>query len=237
MTTVAIPWYPRILMTGRSFRLPVVCRGDVELSCPDFIVEQQRYSAADGAHYFYLRAPQRPGTYALSARLGAEQCSRSIRVCGLEQLRAPHEYNGAQWPRRWPLGQPWQSHKTRQTLQDLPLTERADPPALAWWLGCSPTELWQALPPAERPQAHYVNVTQGCPRCGRAIFAHHGFYPWTWPELGAGSRARCPSCGFEAPSNDLSAGQWYEGACPDDGFGYVDAEGHIYLFEIGRAHV
>lgn len=230
MTTVAIPWYPRILMTGRSFRLPVVCRGDVELSCPDFVVEQQRYSAADGAHYFYLRAPQRPGTYALSARLGAEQCSQSIRVCGLEQLRAPHEYNGAQWPRRWPLGQPWQSHKTRQTLQDLPLTERADPPALAWWLGCSPTELWQALPPAERPQAHYVNVTQGCPRCGRAIFAHHGFYPWTWPELGAGSRARCPSCGFEAPSNDLSAGQWYDGACPDDGFGYVDAKGHIYLF-------
>ncbi len=50
MISVEIPWYPRCIMAGRSFRLPVVCRGDVELICPGFTVEYRRYAEADGAH-------------------------------------------------------------------------------------------------------------------------------------------------------------------------------------------
>ena len=230
MISVEIPWYPRCIMAGRSFRLPVVCRGDVELICPGFTVEYRRYAEADGAHYFYLRAPEQAGIYAVSARLGAAECHQSIGVCNLDGLRTPHEYNGVHWPRRWPLGSAWTSRKMRQTLQDMPLSGRADAPDLDWWLHCSEQILWNALPPSERPQAHYVNVTQGCPRCGRAIFAHHGFYPWSWPSMGEGARARCPSCGFEAPSNALDEGDWYGGSHPDDGFGYVDEDGHIYLF-------
>ena len=216
-------------MTGRSFRLPAVSKGDVELSYRGFSLEHQRYSAADGAHYFYLRAPEQAGLYTLSAQQGAATHSQSIRVCDLNGLRTPHEYNGEQWPRRWPLGQPWTSSKTRQTLQDLPHTRKANP-ALDWWLSCDYHALWHGLPPAERPQAHYVNVTQGCPRCGKAIFAHHGFYPWIWPDAGQGAQARCPACGLEASSNALDDGDWHSGPYPDDGFGYVDDNGHIYLF-------
>ena len=176
-----------------------------------------------------MRAPEQAGLYTLSAQQGAATHSQSIRVCDLNGLRTPHEYNGEQWPRRWPLGQPWTSSKTRQTLQDLPRTRKANP-ALDWWLSCDDHALWHGLPPAERPQAHYVNVTQGCPRCGKAIFAHHGFYPWIWPDPGQGFKARCPACGLEASSNALDDGDWHSGSYPDDGFGYVDDNGHIYLF-------
>ena len=114
-------------MAGRSFRLPIQCNGDVALSYPGFSLEHQRYSAADGAHYFYLRAPEQAGFYTLSAQQGEARHSQSIEVCDLDGLRTPHEYNGEQWPRRWPLGQPWTSSKTRQTLQDLPRASEANP--------------------------------------------------------------------------------------------------------------
>ena len=93
-------------MTGRSFRLPVQCDGDVELSYLGFSLQHQRYSSADRAHYFYLRAPEQAGVYTLSAQQGETTHSQSIEVCDLDSLRTPHEYNGEQWPRRWPLGRP-----------------------------------------------------------------------------------------------------------------------------------
>jgi hypothetical protein len=90
--------------------------------------------------------------------------------------------------------------------------------------------LWRQLPYPECPQAHFVNVHQGCPHCGTAIFRYGGFYPWKRSHLPCDFRSTCPSCGTVYPSNDIMAEDFISGETPDDGFGYFDADGHIYLF-------
>ena len=113
MNSIRIPWSPRLIMTVRSFRLPVQCNEDVALSYPGFSLEHQRYSAEDGAHYFHLRTLEQTGVYTLAAQQGEITHSQTIEVCDLDSLRTPHEHNGEQWPRRCPLWQSWTSSKTR----------------------------------------------------------------------------------------------------------------------------
>lgn len=235
MTDVAIPWAPRVVLCDRVFRLPVVAAGEVRLQASGFDQLDRRYSQRDGAWYFYLRTPATAGRYRIEARTAETPSAVAVdvTVADLGQLRAPHHFNGVDWPRRWPLGAAWLSTKRRQTLKDL-AAGKVDEVVLNWWLRASDDEVWQALPKAEFPQAHYVNVRQGCPRCGTAIFAHHGFYPWQWPALEEGFKARCPACGLEAPSNDLAAGDFTSGPLADDGFGYFDEDGRIYLFAATR---
>ena len=76
-------------MTGRSFRLPVQCDGDVELSYLGFSLQHQRYSSADRAHYFYLRAPEQAGFYTLSAQQGEARHSQSIEAVSYTHLTLP----------------------------------------------------------------------------------------------------------------------------------------------------
>ena len=169
MADFRIPWAPRVVLAGRTFRLPVqAADGDVRLEAGDFGVIASRWSARDSAMYFYLRAPEKGGDFKVVAQQKGRTAEATVQVRGLEDLRRPHEYNGAQWPRRWPLGEAWRSTKTRQTLQDMP-EGRVNEEAVRRWAGQSDATLWGQLPLAEIPKAHFVNVHQGCPKCGTAL--------------------------------------------------------------------
>ena len=228
--TLRIAWCPRLLLRGRALRLPVQTRSDpLALTAPGFVELDRRYSRRDGAWFLYLRAPDQSGDYELSVHQQQASASATIQVRDLNQLRQTTTCNGARWPRRWPLERNYAPCKRRQTLRDEAL---ADPDAAAvnYWLSLDDAALWRQLPPAEMPRAHFVNVHQGCPACGTEIFRHGGFYPWQRSHRPADYRSRCPNCRAVFPSNDLAAADYTGGDHPDDGYGYFDAAGHIFLF-------
>ena len=226
-----LPWAPRVVLAGRVFRLPVHSTGpQPQVDFGPFQIVDRRFARREGAFMYYLRAPSVSGDYVLRAQSRERSAAVTVQVRTLEELRQASQYNGLSWPRRWPLGQAWASAKRGQTLQDLPLRGRGNNAALRWWLEQDDATLWRQLPEAEWPRAHYVNVHQGCPRCGTAIFAHHGFYPWRRHHLPADGRSQCPACAAVFPSNDLRAGDFSTGPFVDDGFGYFDEAGHLFLF-------
>ena len=231
MSDPAIPWRPRVILPGRSFRLPVQAAGDgVTLSADPFETIATRWSDRDGALYHYLRSPLQAGDYTLRATQGGGAAEATIRVSTLDDLRRPHTYNGAWWPRRWPLESNYEPTKTRQTLQDEPVSERLDDRTVEWWSSQTDEILWAQLPGAELPKAHFANCHQGCPSCGTAIFKYSGFYPWVRSHLPCDFKSECPNCGSVYPSNDLANEDYSSGEYPDDGYGFFDDDGHIYLF-------
>ena len=230
MTELRIPWVPRLLLCGRVFRLPVQAADqDVELQAEGFRELARHWSERDSALHCYLRTPEQSGDYSIVATRGEQTASAQIQVRGLDELRRPFVFNRAQWPRRWPAGQVWESVKKRQTLQDMPVRQ-VDASAGQGWLALDDGALWRQLPPAELPRAHFANVHQGCPQCGTAIFRYGGFYPWKRSHLPCDFRSTCPSCAAVFPSNDLTAGDFTSGEHADDGYGYFDADGHLFLF-------
>ena len=145
-------------MTGRSFRLPVQTPGpEPQLQFAPFQLIDRRFSPSDDAFMYYLRAPQTSGDYTLSAECNGQSDALVVQVRTLEELRQCKRYNGAEWPRRWPLGCDWSSTKNAQTLQDTPVRQ-ANMETLRWWLEQDDETLWHQLPEAEGPRAHYVNV-------------------------------------------------------------------------------
>jgi hypothetical protein len=228
MTAPAVPWSPRLILTGRTFRLPVQAAA-LAIQAPAFELLGQRWSSLDAAWYCYLRAPQTSGDHTLSVSQQGQVAEVVVQVRSLDQLRQPHAFNGAAWPRRWPLEQGWSSTKTRQTLQDFP-RHPPDPETLQWWLAQDDEALWRQLPPAELPRAHFVNVHQGCPKCGTAVYRYGGFYPWKRHHLPCDFTSICPSCASVFPSNDLMRDDFTSGPYADDGYGYFDHEGHLFLF-------
>lgn len=231
MSDINIPWRPRVIMPGRTFRLPVTSdRDDITLDAAGFTVVDSRWDAGDGARYYYLCSPSAPGDYTITARQGEKEATSVIQVRSLTDLRRSHVYNGAVWPRRWPLDTDWESKKTAQTLQDIPVRIKPDDKQIAWWMSLTDEAVWRELPFPEFPQAHFVNVNQGCPNCGTAVFKNSGFYPWTRTHYPGHARSTCPTCRHVFPSNDFQNGDFTSGQMPDDGYGYFDEDGHIYLF-------
>jgi hypothetical protein len=232
-----ITWKPRTILTNRVFRLPVAGSANQRpsLEATDFQLLDHRYSARDQAWMHYLRTPATGGEFSVSvtrtSKNGAPNSDQvTISVRSLEQLRQPFVDADTQWPRRWPLGRGCLSTRTRQTLQDEPLAPPGDEQVLHWWLAQDDDTLWRQLPAAEFPRAHFVNVHQGCPACGTAIFAHHGYYPWSRNHLPADLRSTCPACAAVFPSNDLRNGDFSSGDFVDDGFGWFDDQQHVFLF-------
>ncbi|MDP6983324.1 MAG: hypothetical protein QGG05_09585 [Candidatus Latescibacteria bacterium] len=228
-----IQWAPRMIMTDRLFRLPVESQTKPQLEAKAFEQISVRFSPRDKAWMFYLRSPSDSGDYALRARDEAGNSSViDLRVRTLHEVRRPFDDGGTTWPRRWPVGGPRESRKQRQTLLTDPpsASSTVDTDRLAFWTSQDDDSLWRHLPNAEVPRAHYVNVHQGCPICGTAIFATHGFYPWTRVHAPADLRSTCPSCDNRFPSNDLLADDFTTGDFVDDGFGYFDDDGHVFLF-------
>ena len=167
MSGLSIPWAPRVLLVDRVFRLPVVSMNeDVPLHTEHFESISRRRVPADSATYHYLRAPSKSGDYDLSVEENDNTANATIQVRTLEEMRRPHEFNGAKWPRRWPLGATFSTNKTRQTLQDTPCPDSTNADLIAWWTSQDDQTLWNQLPPAEIPKAHFTNCHQGCPNCG-----------------------------------------------------------------------
>ncbi len=231
MSTLAIPWSPRLLLTGRTFRLPVQTTNDdaIDVDAHPFTLLDRRYSARDGAWFLYLRAPTEETDAEIVVRQGEQTAIARIGVCALSTFRQHAARDSDPWPRRWPLGQPLRSSKRRQTLTHEPHAA-ADETALPFWQGLDDEALWRQLPNAEMPRAHFANVHQGCPQCGTAIFAHGGFYPWVRSHTPIDYRSQCPNCRATFPSNDLANGDFTSGAFADDGYGYFDEDGHLFLF-------
>ena len=225
-----IQWAPRLIMTDRLFRLPVETSTEPRLEAEGFEQVAVRFSPRDRAWMFYMRSPSISGDYQLHATdTAGNSSSTNIRVRTLSEMRQPFDDEGTCWPRRWPVGAPWASQKKRQTLQDEPVTD-VNAEQVAWWTAQDDASLWRHLPNAENPRAHYVNVHQGCPACGPKIFAHGGFYPWSRIHAPTDMQSTCPACDAVFPSNDLLNDDFTSGDFVDDGFGYFDDEGHVFLF-------
>lgn len=230
MATPAIPWSPRMILTGRVFRLPVQAQNTtLDLEANEFEQIEHRWSERDSAYYFYLRTPNTPGDYTVTAKQNGQTAQVTIQVRTLTQLRQPFEFNNAQWPRRWPVGQTYTSTKTRQTLQDDP-QNAPDDKTLNWWTSQTDETLYKQLPLAEIPRAHFVNAHQGSPTVGTAVFRHGGFYPWKRNHLPSDFKSICPVSGDVFPSNNLMDEDYHSGQYPDDGYGYFDEDGNIFLF-------
>ena len=231
MSDLSIVWAPRVVLTNRTIRIPVASSDDsVEIVADSCELVGRRWSAPESTAYFYLQTPREPGDVVVHARRSGSHSKRTVQVRDLNQLREPDEYNGAQWPRRWPLGQHYKSVKSRQTLQDEPRSSKVDEEAVSWWLAQPDEQIWRQLPNAELPKAHFVNAHQGCPVCGTAVYRYSGFYPWVRNHAPCDFRSTCPSCDSVFPSNNLMSQDFGSGPHPDDGFGYFDEEGHIWLF-------
>ena len=230
MSTVRIPWAPRVILTGRVFRLPVQGpETGITLMADGFERISDRFMARDSARYYYLQAPKKPGDFVIKAHLKDQVAETTVQVRTLDMLRQPHAFNGAQWPRRWPVGETFTTSKARQTLQDVPVGS-GNASTSAWWVSQPDAVIWKQLPVAEIPRAHFVNAHQGSPTVGTAVFKHSGFYPWKRNHLPIDFKSICPESGDVFPSNDLAGGDYISGEYVDDGYGYFDAEGHIFLF-------
>ena len=231
MGTLAIPWSPRLLLAGRTFRLPVQSKNgiSVELESTHFTLIDKRYCSFDEAWYLYLRAPQQHVEGDLLIRQDGQSVSTQISVRPLGALRQAFTHDGDDWPRRWPLGQDFKSRKTSQTLDEETLPT-PDNQAVHFWKTLDDDTLWHQLPNAEMPRAHFTNVHQGCPQCGTAIFTHDGFYPWLRSHRPIDYRSKCPNCQAVFPSNDLANDDFTSGPFADDGYGYVNGDGHLFLF-------
>ena len=97
MTDLCIPWAPRLILRGRTFRLPVVASNHaLELEPSDFQVLDRRWSERDRAFFYYLRAPDTSGAYVLCATQQDQSARVEIQVRSLDELRRPHPFNHAQ---------------------------------------------------------------------------------------------------------------------------------------------
>ena len=87
----SIPWRPRVILPGRSFRLPVQATDDnIALTSDHFETIATRWCERDTARYYYLRSPQKQGDYTLIATHNGNTAETTIQVRTLDNLRQPH---------------------------------------------------------------------------------------------------------------------------------------------------
>jgi hypothetical protein len=109
------------------------------------------------------------------------------------------------------------------------------------WVNMSDQALWDYFPAGTVPRSVFLNREQGCPIHGTKIFEGRGFYPWRWsPEKPY--KVQCPIGDEWYPSNDYASQLAASGDAGikgqidtrqnynDDGWGYMDEEGHRYWF-------
>lgn len=82
--------------------------------------------------------------------------------------------------------------------------------------------VWELITPQSIPRGIEVNMTMGCPKCGKAI-AKFGNYPWKVDVFAKPWNIECPSCGEVFPKNDFA--KFYESGKDKDGiFRYEKAD-------------
>ena len=102
------------------------------------------------------------------------------------------------------------------------------------WLEWTDEDLRALIPDATVPRAFNVG-TEGCPKCGKAIYEKGGTYPWII-DPAVPFKVRCPICDGLFPDNDFGAyyasgyedKAFLEGDYADDGWGWVGPNGQRY---------
>ncbi len=111
------------------------------------------------------------------------------------------------------------------------------------WVERPYDQLLLLMPSADVPRAFNVG-TEGCPKCGKAIYEKGGTYPWTI-NLERPFTVQCPICSGVYPDNDFAA--YYKsgfsdknhlgGEFADDGRGWTGPpNGHRYWFVAYAVH-
>lgn len=228
-----ILWSPRQILVGRSFRLPVESKaGSLTIDPGPFRVTQVAPPRGEVTRFF-LVAPASPATGVITLRDASGEARVTVEVSTIAQLRAIHRVGSHVFPRRWPLGEPHRRAKTRQTLLD---EAPASPPEPAmfdyakWVMGLTDAQAWALYPPSELPRTYTVNEVQGCPVHGPALYAYGGFYPWKMEFRPGDFLCRCPIGNETFPSNRILEGEHLASDRPDDGYGYIDEQGHRFFF-------
>jgi hypothetical protein len=102
------------------------------------------------------------------------------------------------------------------------------------WAAWDDADLRALIPGADVPRAFNVS-TEGCPKCGKAIYEANGTYPWII-DIRKPFKIECPICHGVFPDNDFGAyysggkqdATLMEGEHADDGWGWVSPEGERY---------
>ena len=106
-------------------------------------------------------------------------------------------------PRVWPLDRRRVGLKSRHTLtpeSEIGANPDAEPPAALDW----PDEaVWNLVLPCDIPRWHFMNLREGCPVHGLAVFRTEAYYPWIVDPLERPYSIQCPVGGEWFPSNDL----------------------------------
>jgi len=87
--------------------------------------------------------------------------------------------------------------------------------------------LWNLPTPQAIPRGIEVNMTMGCPKCGKAI-AKFGNYPWKVDVFAKPWKIECPSCGEIFPKNDFA--KFYESGKDASGIFQYDKADRTLLF-------
>lgn len=117
--------------------------------------------------------------------------------------------------------------------------------------------LWDTVTAQTLPRSFSTSLEHACPICGKQMYADYGLYGWRIDPLNMPWKLTCPKCGTIFPTNDFGA--YYKSGLDehgifqpeladksllkntlypekgdswgvDDGFGFVDENGHKFTF-------
>ena len=223
--TLAVTWSPPRVGEGRRFRVLVHHRGRVACSpAPQVTLLDRTPADSSGPeHRFYFRADS-PGDQVRVVFQDAENPANAAeavtRIIAERDWSADTTTGEVLLPRVWPLDRRPIGLKTRHTLTpetDVGGNPGADRPAALGW---SDDAIWNLVLPCDIPRWHFMNLREGCPIHGLAVFRTEAYYPWIVEPLDRPYSIQCPVGGEWFPSNDYAAGDFTSGAFPDDGLGF-----------------
>ncbi|MBI3946137.1 MAG: hypothetical protein HY321_09480 [Armatimonadetes bacterium] len=215
---------------------------DVGVSVPESVVllDRTRLPTQADVRRFYFRAVKPAKRAEIRFALPGGEVTVPVEIWSFEDLRRFRDLKGTPLPRRWPLGKPIPELKERQVF---PTGAEAKAPTgeeKGGWLDVPDDAIWEMQPDSAIPRWHWVNLQYGCPVHGTEIYKHRAYYPWGKDTaLPYRWKIRCPVGGEEYPGNDFAAGDFTNGAFPDDGIGggYVrDGRHYGFIAELAQAY-
>jgi len=250
-----VVYQPDFVGEGRIFMVALnVPTGapDVKVKCPPSItpLDRTRLPAKSEVRRFYFRALKAVKSADIGFSWPGGRVTVPVGIWSYEDLRRSRELKGTRLPRRWPLGAALPELKTAQVFPGALKAPRdrgeSDPSSR---LALSDDAIWAMQPDSTIPRWHWVNLKEGCPVHGTAVYRDVPFYPWL-NDRGVALRQynaavpylwklRCPIGGETFPSNDFAAGDFTSGGFPDDGIGggyEVDGKKFGFIAELNQAY-
>ena len=230
-----VVYRPDIVGNGRLFMVALELpreRPAIRLTVPPEakLLDRTPLPAANKLRKYYFRAVSPSPGIQIRFADGTDTATVELAIWSFADLREFRTLKGLQLPRRWPLGEPLPELKTRQTVTSEARKKQLRgkrPPA--HWLEVPDETIWRMQPDSTIPRWHWVNVKEGCPVHGTAIYQRKSFYPWLndrkrplrsySASLPYPWKMICPTGNETYPSNHLGKDDFTSGPFPDDGFG------------------